>query len=135
MPGPDSSISAVASRLGIRERFRVALSEPPETFPGSLDALPTGAALVSLEAGNLDVIVCFSASQEGLDGRIATLKRLLSPSGALWVAWPRKTPGVPLTLIEEHVRTVGLAAGLLDTGISAIDESWTGLRFVLAPPR
>ena len=134
MPGADSLVSIVASRLGIQERFRIGLSEPPATFPESLQALPTGAALLPLDAGKLNVVVCFSASQQGLDERIAMLKNLLSPSGALWVAWPRKTPGVPLTLIEEHVRTVGLAAGLLDTGISAIDESWTGLRFVLAQP-
>jgi len=131
MPFPDSSSSATTHRLGIREGSRVGLVDAPEPFVESLGPLPSDAVLVPLEDGCLDIIICFSPSQDGLAERFATLKPLLSPVGRLWVAWPRKTPGVPLTLVEEHVRAVALAAGLVENMVSIIDETWTGMRFGL----
>lgn len=123
-------MSAVAARLSIEGGARVGLCDAPPPFLESLGQLPTGAHVVPIQAGGLDVAVCFSPNQDGLEERIATLRPLLSAAGALWIAWPRKTPGVPLTLIEEHVRNVALAAGLAETRISVIDESWTGMRLV-----
>jgi len=131
MAFPDSSSSAPTHRLGIRAGSRIGLVDAPQPFVESLDPLPNDAVLVPLEDGHLDMIICFSPSQDGLAARIATLKPLLSPIGRLWVAWPRKTPGVPLTLVEEHVRAVALAGGLVEDLVSVIDETWTGMRFGL----
>jgi hypothetical protein len=49
----------------------------------------------------------------------------------LWVGWPKKASGVPTDLTEAIVQKIGLAAGLVDTKICAIDEIWSGLRFVI----
>src|SRR5437762_386603 len=53
-----------------------------------------------------------------------------APRGALWVAWPRKSSGFFTDLDETLVRAVGLAAGLTDNKIIAVDEIWSALRFV-----
>jgi hypothetical protein len=49
----------------------------------------------------------------------------------LWVAWPKKSSGVSTDLRFEVVQSIGLAGGLVDTKICAIDEVWSGLRFVI----
>src|SRR5438094_1370532 len=48
----------------------------------------------------------------------------------LWVSWPKKTSGVQTDLTENIVRDIGLAAGLVDVKVCAIDDVWSGLKFV-----
>jgi hypothetical protein len=48
----------------------------------------------------------------------------------LWIAWPKKASGVASDLTQNDVRRIGLAAGLVDFKICAIDETWSGLKFV-----
>jgi len=48
----------------------------------------------------------------------------------LWVAWPKKSSGVATDLSFNKVQAIGLAAGLVDTKICAVDEVWSGLKFV-----
>jgi hypothetical protein len=49
--------------------------------------------------------------------------------GALWVVWPKKASGVATDLGQQEVRAFGLAAGLVDYKIAAIDATWSGLCF------
>ena len=53
----------------------------------------------------------------------------------IWIAWPKKASGVATDLNENIVREIGLAAGLVDTKVCAIDETWSGLRFVIRRSR
>jgi hypothetical protein len=52
-------------------------------------------------------------------------------AGGLWIAWPKKASGVATDLTEDVVRRDGLAAGLVDHKVCAIDATWSGLRFAL----
>ena len=58
------------------------------------------------------------------------LKRALDPAGGLWIAWPKRASGVATDVSENVVRELGLAAGLVDNKVCAIDEVWSGLRLV-----
>lgn len=49
----------------------------------------------------------------------------------LWIAWPKKSSGVATDLDENLIRAIGLAAGLVDNKVCAIDQTWSGLRFVI----
>ncbi|MBI3998270.1 MAG: hypothetical protein HY355_04490 [Armatimonadetes bacterium] len=49
--------------------------------------------------------------------------------GGLWIAWPKKASEVTSDLSQNDVREVGLAAGLVDFKVCAIDATWAGLRF------
>ena len=118
------------AKLGIKPGARVALVNPP---PGSRDVLgelPDGVALVPARDGALDVVVCFVAGEEGLADRFLELKRQLQPAGGLWIAWPKRRKGMPVGIGENAIREEGLAAGLVDNKVCAIDEHWSGLRFV-----
>jgi hypothetical protein len=120
----------LAKKLGIREEARLALVGAPAGFDRTLGRLPTGVEVRRHARGRADVIVCFVTRRVELARRFATLKRALEPAGGLWVAWPKRSSGVATDLAFESVQGIGLAAGLVDNKVCAIDETWSGLRFV-----
>ncbi len=55
----------------------------------------------------------------------------MKPDGAFWVAWPKRSSGLPIDITKDTLRTVGLPTGMVDNKVCAIDETWSGLRFVV----
>jgi hypothetical protein len=102
----------------------------PAGFRKLLGHLPEGAEIVESPAGRLDVILLFVSEQADLLARFRDLAEVLSESGGLWVAWPKKSSKIPNDLSFEAVQAVGLGAGLVDNKSCAIDADWQGLRFV-----
>lgn len=118
-------------KLGIKPGHRVALLGPPPEFQRTLGKLPAGVVTVNgLEGDPFDVVLLFVVEKEHLDLAFSATARHLKPNGGLWVSWPKKVSGVPTDLTEDRVREVALAAGLVDNKVCAIDETWSGLRFV-----
>ena len=76
------------------------------------------------------MIIAFSKDRKALEAGFARWKRALAKNGALWACWPKKASGVVTDLCERDVRHAGLASGLVDVKICAVDETWSGLRFV-----
>jgi hypothetical protein len=117
-------------KLGIREGSRVALVSAPDGFTRTLGRLPDGAVLRCDARTTNDVMVFFATRRRELERRFAKLAGRLEPDGGLWIAWPKKTSGVATDLTESVVREIGLAAGLVDNKVCAVDDIWSGLRFV-----
>lgn len=117
-------------KLGIKERQRVALVNAPADFAVTLGELPTCVEIVRQVRAPLDVMVFFTKSESELLKRFAELAAKLNPAGGLWIAWPKKASGVTTDLTEDVVRRIGLEMGLVDNKVCAIDETWSGLRFV-----
>ena len=117
-------------KLGIRAGSTVALVDPPGTFEETLGELPPGVKFVLHIDGPVDVIVSFVTEPAQLEQRFLELKPKLAWTGGLWFAWPKRTAGIKTTLSENAIRDIGLAAGLVDNKVCAIDEKWSGLRFV-----
>ena len=63
-------------------------------------------------------------------GERVAREEALSPSGMLWVSWPKGSSRVPTDLTENVVREIGLRNGLVDVKVCAVDETWSGLKFV-----
>jgi hypothetical protein len=120
-------------KLGIKPGHRVALVQAPADFDRTLGELPGDVELLADSRGRaaLDVIVCFTTSLADLKKRFTGLGKRLTPAGGFWVAWPKKASGVPTDLTEDIIRAVGLKAGLVDNKVCAIDDTWSGLRFVI----
>ena len=111
--------------------MRLCVTRAPPGFVQLTPAtLPDGVRLVRRLAGTFDVIVAFSASRAELEHRLPRLTAALDPAGGLWIAWPKRTSPITTDLSDDVVREVGLAAGLVDNKVCAIDETWSGLRFV-----
>jgi hypothetical protein len=115
-------------KLGIREGSRVLLVGAPAGFTDALGDLPGGVDLAA--AGELDVVVLFAPDATALRAQFGGLVTGLASAGGLWVAWPKRSSGVATDLDENVVRAVGLASGLVDNKVCAIDATWSGLRFV-----
>jgi hypothetical protein len=112
-------------KLGIKDGSRVALVGAPA---GLVPAIADGADV--LNSGVADVLVCFVDTVDEVSQRLAELKPRLEWDGGLWFAWCKRRPGFTPTLDENTIRKFGLAAGFVDNKVCAIDEEWSGLRFV-----
>jgi hypothetical protein len=118
-------------KLGIKPEARLGLIGAPEGFDATLGKLPVGVRVRRrLGGAPFDVIVAFQLRRSELERRLPALVRALDPAGGLWLAWPKRASGVPTDLTDNVVRGVGLAAGLVDNKVCAIDETWSGLRLV-----
>jgi hypothetical protein len=117
-------------KLGIKDGHRLALLEAPEGYPEGLGELPTGVDITTSARGRSDVIVAFFDKRAALARRFGTLKRALRPDGGLWIAWPKRSSGVPTDITEDVVREIALQNGLVDNKVCAIDQTWSGLRLV-----
>lgn len=120
-------------KLGIKPGHTVLLSKAPEGFDAVLAPLPDEVTVKTAARGKapFDVILLFATSQADLDRRFANLAGRLTSAGGLWVCWPKKSSGVDTDLSDGFVREYGLATGLVDNKVCAVDETWSGLRFVI----
>jgi hypothetical protein len=116
-------------KLGIQPGTAVALLGAPAGFERTLGTLPEGVRLRRHGRGTADMTVFFAKSRAELDRRLRGLVRATTEGTSLWIAWPKQASGVVSDLSEKVVRATGLAAGLVDFKICAIDETWSGLRF------
>jgi hypothetical protein len=117
-------------KLGIRPGARLGLIDAPEAFDVVLGELPDGVRVRRVAREPLDVIVAFFRERRAVARGLPALRGALDPAGGLWIAWPKRASGVPTDLTEDVVRELGLAAGLVDNKVCAIDEVWSGLRLV-----
>jgi hypothetical protein len=120
----------LVKKLGIKPGSTLGLIGAPEQFDDTLGELPGDVAVLRRLSGRLDVIVAFFVERPELERRLPALRAALQPSGGLWIAWPKRASGVATDLTENVVRELGLAAGLVDNKVCAIDAVWSGLRLV-----
>jgi len=121
----------LVKKLGFKEGFRAGLVNPPKGFQKELAPLPNE---VSMSVGSLtkplDLIILFAESQKMLKKEFPRSARKLIQNGMLWIAWPKKASGVATDLSDNIVRDIGLSAGLVDVKVCAINDVWSGLKFV-----
>ena len=120
----------LVKKLGIKEGFRIALVNAPENFQAELGELPAGVKFMKATTKSLDLILFFVLSERILARDFAKLAARLTSNGMIWIAWPKKSSGVTTDLTFERVQRIGLDAGLVDVKICAIDDTWSGLKFV-----
>jgi hypothetical protein len=115
--------TALERKLGLKPGFVVFLDRAPGGF--TLDA-PTVRRLPR----RIDVTLTFHTDAAPLTRRLPELVARTAQDGMVWICWPKKSSGMPTRIDENDVRRIGLAAGLVDVKVAAIDETWSGLKFV-----
>ena len=118
-------------KIGIKPGHRLLLRNHPPSFVRDLGKLPEGVAQPGRPAGKANVVVYFTERRAALEKDFPVLAGKLAPDGMLWIAWPKKASGKPTDLTENVVREVGLGCGLVDVKVCAIDDTWSGLKFVI----
>ena len=130
-PAPRSfgySGTPLVQKLGIKPGARFQFVGAPDDLPALLGPLPVGATYAN--RGKLDFSLLFVRKLAELSRNFPRLRDRLEANGMLWVSWPKKSSGVPTDLTENVVRDFGLANGLVDVKVCAIDDIWSGLKFV-----
>ncbi len=115
-----------------------------------LDGLPAGVRLGDLPGATVvtrlpgprarppDVTLTFHTRLATLERRLPVLFARTAMAGMVWVCWPKKSAravveadlGVRCDLDDNAVRTLGLDLGFVDVKVAAIDDRWSGLKFV-----
>jgi hypothetical protein len=115
-------------KLGIRSGMAVRLESPPAGFSGTLGELPEDVTLHGGDQGTADLILWFVRSGAELQ---AGMERMAGQAAVapLWIAWPKRAPGLATDLTQNLVRQAGLAAGLVDYKICSVDDTWSALLF------
>lgn len=120
----------LVKKLGINPGARVALVNAPDDFQTTLGELPDDVVFTKANAKSLDLILFFVLSEQILARDFTKLAERLTTNGMIWIAWPKRSSGVATDLTFDRVQRIGLDAGLVDVKICAIDDTWSGLKFV-----
>ncbi|HVW66829.1 MAG TPA: hypothetical protein VHA78_03805 [Candidatus Peribacteraceae bacterium] len=126
----EHSQTPLPKKLGIKPGHTVVLLQAPQGYVAILGSQLQQVRVLQNETPDADVIQFFTASQEELGKRFPELVQILPRHGAIWICWPKKSSGAMTDLTENIVREAGLSAGLVDVKAAAIDELWSGLKFV-----
>ncbi|HEX2784332.1 MAG TPA: DUF3052 domain-containing protein [Ilumatobacteraceae bacterium] len=117
-------------KLGIVGDAVFVVVDPPEGFTATLGDYGDAVWQKSLLAP-VDVIVAFFMSRAKLIATWPKLTAAAATDGGVWVAWPKRSSGVATDITEDVLRAELLPTGWVDNKVCAIDETWSGLRFVL----
>lgn len=120
-------------KLGIRDGMRALLIGVPNKLPAisgyrGFAAVDTGAP--SRIDRVFDYIHVFETDRCRLEGQLGTVCRSLKPDGMIWMSWPKKASRVETDITESVLRDLLLPTGLVDIKVAAVDETWSGLKFV-----
>lgn len=121
-------------KLGVKDEHTVFLDRlPAEVELGDLGA----AHVVRRLPATADVTLTFHTAYADLAARLPTLIERTSTAGMIWVCWPKKAAhralreqGIEVDLDENRVRDLGLSLGVVDVKVAAVDDTWSGLKFV-----
>ena len=116
--------------MGLRAGQRACFLNVPSGVLDQLQEVLPEVEQIPLPGGQLDLVHDFETSRAALEDRFPALKAALGPAGMLWVSWPKRSAKIKTDLDENAIREIGLRNGLVDVKVCAIDETWSGLKFV-----
>lgn len=120
----------LAKKLGVKANMAVLLVDAPTGFLEQAGGWPEGVRWSpSGEPFAGGLVLWFVTSRLNLMAGWNQVVRQVGKEG-IWFIWPKKTSKVKTDLNQQVVREIGLAAGLVDFKVCAVDETWTGLKFV-----
>jgi hypothetical protein len=118
----------LTKKLGIKAGFTVALLDKPPDFRLLFEDLPEGVQFTQELKAPCDLVLWFVRNRNDLEAGISQVSQDFGKTG-VWIIWPKKASGIQTDLGEADVRAAGLSHGLVDYKVSAIDSTWSGLKF------
>jgi hypothetical protein len=124
------SESSLIKKLGIRSGTTMFVYSPPEKYFEWISPLPEDVVTKEKLSGQLDFIHLFVVDKKSFQKQFGKAKKCLKKDAMMWISWPKKSSKVPTDLDENVIREYGLREGLVDVKVCAVDEVWSGLKFV-----
>jgi hypothetical protein len=120
---------SLPEKLGIKEGSAILILNAPPAYEKILTPLPADILFKKKLQSPLQFIQFFTRDRAELTKQFPRLKSHLQPGGILWISWPKGSSKVTTNLNENTVRDIGIANGMVDIKVCAVDETWSSLRF------
>ena len=124
----------LSDKLGIRSGDRIVLLHAPGGIEKTLAALPDEVTIGQRVSKTARLTLLFATREADLRKEFPPLAAALPEGAMLWIAWPKKSSGRATDLTENLIRDIGLPTGWVDVKVCAIDETWSGLKFLRRRP-
>jgi hypothetical protein len=126
------SAKRLIDKLGIKPGQLAYFRNIPDGYHEALGALPEGVFIAKKLNRPVDFIHCFYTDSASLRKDVTAFRQYLEQNGSLWVSWPKKTSelGKTTDITEQTFRDTFLPHNLVDIKVAAIDDTWSGLKFV-----
>ncbi|MDJ0641323.1 MAG: DUF3052 family protein [Erythrobacter sp.] len=121
----------LAKKLNLRDGQRCWFENMPGSVQDEIDEYALELTFVGDPDEGFDAAHIFVTGESELRSRLARLRQQVARDGQVWVSWPKKGSGQETALDQAAVQRVGLASGFVDTKKCAVDETWSGLKFVI----
>ena len=128
---PGASGKSVVQKLGIKPGFRIFAAGAPAPYGDIVGELPAQVTIVPRLWATVDMVHVFVTEAAALGDKLPAYRDAIEPDGMVWVSWPKKSSHVLTDLTDHVVRRTGLRLGLVDIKVCAIDDTWSGLKFVI----
>src|SRR3989337_4006772 len=122
--------TALVKKLGVKEGMTMYVFQNPAGYFDWLSPLPENVIVKSKLNSEVDFIHSFVSEAKIFQREFVKYKTHLRKKGMLWVSWPKKSSKMPSDLDENLIREFGLKEGLVDVKVCAVDEVWSGLKFM-----
>ena len=126
-----TSGKSIVQKLGLKPGFCIFVDGLSVAYRDVVGDSPAGVRIAKTAKGPLDAVHLFAADAKGLAAKLRRYRQAIAPDGMIWVSWPKKSSGVTTDLTDAVVRETGLAEGLVDIKVCAVDDIWSGLKFVI----
>jgi hypothetical protein len=119
-------------KLGYKKGVSAYVEGEPSNYI-SLLTLPADVVVTWLPRAKSDMqfVHLFATSASKLKSKLESYRKKIVPGGVIWVSWPKKSSGVTSDITEDTIRDLALPMGLVDVKVCAVDEVWSGLKFVI----
>lgn len=121
----------LSKKLGIKEGSRIYVKNAPENYAELLQPLPDDVRIQKRLSKELDIIHFFTKTRKELSSLLEKQISYIKQNGMIWVSWPKKSSKVKTDLTEDVIREIALPLGIVDIKVCAVDEIWSGLKFVI----
>ena len=121
----------VVQKLGIKPGFCIFATGLSSAYGDVVGELPGDVTIRPRLKAPLDMVHLFTTEAKGLAAKLRSYRAAIVSDGMIWVSWPKKASGVVTDLTENIIRDTALPLGLVDIKVCAIDETWSGLKFVI----
>jgi hypothetical protein len=125
------SSTPLVKKLGIKAGAKMFIVNAPESYFNWISPLPENVEVKTRPAAQLDFIHIFTKDKKNFQQEFRKAQKNLKNDGMVWISWPKKSSKIETDLDENIIRDFGLKEGLVDVKVCAVDETWSGLKFVV----
>ena len=128
---PGYSGTPLAKKLGIKPGFLVNLVNAPDNYLDLFTDFPKNVSFVAGDTQQIDLVHFFTKQKDEYFKILLQLKGQIKTNGIIWVSWPKKSSKIITDITEDIIMVYGIKTGLVDIKICAVDDIWSGLKFVI----